>query len=449
MINRREILKGVTLGAGATALSPFLRHLHAADANQTLPRRFVFVVKSSGLQPEFLNPEGLKHGGSELVDERLSGRILPTELQPLARYQDRMTIIQGLSGKMCTSGHSGFYGALGAYKASSTSPPAYPTIDGYLANQFPSVFNHVGLKMGNGSQGTAYPSISASGKNLQLPFQCDPQLAYQNLFGSISTGNVKRKFIRSGNVLDTVAEDVKKLQKSLPGHEREKLGHYLHGFEALRDRRLKLIDMQHTLQEHAPELVDKYESSTTTHHLEAHFDMAAAALISGITNVVTIHCDDLEGSYKGLGITPKVHAIGHGSSSGSMSSQDCRNLIRKFHLELISIMAGKLEATPEGDATMLDNTLIVYVSDNAEKHHSSATEWPIVTIGNLGGRMDNKGGRYLAYPRYGSGKHKHTVGNWLTTITHLAGKPVDHFGQPDFALGRLEDQKGPLQELLA
>ena len=45
-------------------------------------------------------------------------------------------------------------------------------------------------------------------------------------------------------------------------------------------------------------------------------------------------------------------------------------------------MAEKLNAIPEGNGTMLDNTLIVYVSDNSDKHHSSATEWPMVVLGN-------------------------------------------------------------------
>ena len=122
-------------------------------------------------------------------------------------------------------------------------------------------------------------------------------------------------------------------------------------------------------------------------------------------------------------------------------------MIRDFHIDLIAQMAKSLSLIPEGDGTMLDNTLIVYLSDNSDKHHSSATEWPMIALGNIGGRLNSKG-RYLAYPRYGAANHKQTIGNWLTTICHLAGIDKDHFGQPDFALGKLEMQKGPLSELL-
>ncbi|MGY8641067.1 MAG: DUF1552 domain-containing protein [Verrucomicrobiales bacterium] len=447
-LSRRQTLKGVTLGAGAVAFAPFLSHLRAAESGQ-LPKRFVFVVKGSGLQAEFLNPEGLNHGGDSLVDSTLDGKMLPDSLKSLDPFRDKLTIIQGLSGKMCNSGHNSFYGGLGAFKSTAVSPPSAATIDGHLSEKFPSVFNHIGLKMGNGSQGTAYPAISAAGKSRQLPFQCNPETAYQNLFGSIAAGgDIKKKYTRTGNVLDAMSGDIKKLQKELPTDEREKLGHYLHGFEALKERRSKLISMHDILRRNAPPVTDKYKSKYTTDHLEAHFDMAAAALISGISNVVTLHCDSLDSSYQGLGITPKVHSIGHGSSSGDLSSQDCRNIIRTHHVGLIAAMADKLKKIPEGDGTMLDNTMIVYLSDNSDKHHASATEWPMFVLGNLGGKLKTSG-RYLAYPRYGTANHKQTIGNWLTTICHAAGVPQDHFGQPDFALGKLDEQNGPLSELLA
>ncbi|TWT34431.1 DUF1552 domain-containing protein [Blastopirellula retiformator] len=451
MLSRRTMLKGLTLGAGSLALSPFLNHLemlHGGDVPQ-FPKRFVFVVKGSGLQADFLNPAGLQHGGDRIVDEPLADRRLAAGMESLEPFRAKLTILQGLSGKMCTTGHNAFYGALGAYRAQEHEQPSTETIDGFLAKKFPSVFGHIGLKMGDGSQGIAYPSISAAGENQQLPFQCNPELAYQNLFGSIASGgDVRQKYQRTGNVLDAMADDIRNLQRTLGSGEREKLGYYLSGFESLRDRRLKLASMQEVLRNHAPEISDKYASSVTTHHLEAHFDMAAAALITGITNVATLHCDELGSSYAGIGITPIVHSVGHGADSGTLSSQDCRNLIRKFHFDLIGDFAQKLAAIPEGAGTMLDNTVIVYLSDNSDKHHSTAVEWPMVVLGDLGGGLKT-GGRYLSYPRYGASSHHHTIGNWLTTLTHAAGVPVDHFGQPDFALGKPQIQSGPLAELLA
>ena len=445
--DRRQILRGVTLGAGAVALAPFQRHLKAAE-QRDVPMRFVFVVKSSGLQGEYLNPVGLEHGGDQLVDESLEGKVLSESMQALNPFKDQLTIIQGLSGKMTRTGHSSHYGALGGYKASPHAPPLYATIDGYLSEERPSVFNHIGFKMGEGGQNVTFPAISAKGKGQQLPFQQNPMAAFENLFGSIlEGGDLKKKYTRTGNVLDAMTSDIRKLQQSLPATEKEKLGHYLSGFEALRDRRVQLVSMQKVLKENAPDLDDKYTSRFPTHHLEAHFDMAAAALITGLTNVVTVHADSLDSVYSGIGVGNNVHAIGHGAGYATLSAQDCRNKIRGFHIDLIASLAAKLKAVPEGDGTMLDNTVIVYTSDNAARHHSIGDDWPMFVVGNIGGRLNSKG-RYLAYPRYGRPNHQHTICNWLTTLCHLAGRPTQLFGQPDMALGKVEDQSGPLSELL-
>ena len=446
--DRRTLLKGVSLGAGAVALSPFINSLSAAEKQQ-VPKRFVFVVKSSGLQGDFLNPEGLSHRGDKLVDAPLKDRKLSQSMKSLEPFKDKLTIIQGLSGKMTKSGHSSFYGALGGYKATAHAPPLFATIDGHLSQTFPSVFNHLGFKMGEGSQGTTFPAISAKAKGKQLPFQQNPLSAFESIFGSIlEGGDLKNKYTRTGNVLDAMSADIRKLQNNLPSQEREKLGHYLEGFEALRDRRIKLVSMQKVLKENAPELDDKYTSSVKTHHLEAHFDMASAALISGLTNVVTVHADDLSCVYSGIGVGNNVHAIGHGAGYATLSSQDCRDAIRTFHSELIASMAASLNKIPEGDGTMLDNTIIVYTSDNAANHHSVGLDWPMIVLGNAGGALKSKG-RYLSYPRYGTHNHNHTICNWFTTLCHVAGVPQDLFGQPDMALGKAEDQQGPLSELVA
>ena len=451
IIDRRTLLKRMTAGAGCVALTPFLKHmdmLHAADT-AILPKRFVFVLKSSGLHADYLNPDGLKHGGSTIVDSSLDGKTLPYKLAPLEPFKDRLTIIQGLGGRQCAIGHSSYYGALGGFKSPHHTLPAAATIDGHLSEMFPSVFNRIGLKMGTGTQGIAYPDLSSAGKNRQMPFQCNPQFAYANLFGSIATGgDIGKKYTRTGNVLDAVGGKIKRLRTDLPNQEKEKLDYYLSGFEALKNRRLKLIDMQDALKENAPEVTDMYTSKVTTHHLEAHFEMATASLITGISNVITISCDDLSSSYAGIGIPSQVHAIGHGARSGELSAQECRSKMVNFNMQLIAGMADKLSKVPEGDGTMLDNTLIVYLSDNADQHHASNLQWPIVMVGNLNGRLKSKG-RYLAYPHYNTTKGVRTIGNWLNTITHLAGVPQDYFGQPDLALGPLHTQTGPLSELLA
>lgn len=440
------------LALGSFALTPFMRHMAAYRATGATPKRFLFVLKSSGLTEEHITPPAylplLEGPVDKVIDKPLQGVALPGTLSSLEPFKDRMTIVQRISGKMCATGHSAFYGALGAFKGSDIKEPIAHTLDGYLANKFPSVFNHVGLKMGSGSESVAYPSISSAGDGKQLAYQCNPMIAYMNLFGSIAeSGDVRKKYAASGNILDFVSKDVKKLRRQLNAEESGKLDFYLEGFDALKDRRIKLTSMQKILSQNAPEVTDKYTSSTTTHQLEAHFDLAAATLISGLSNSVSILCDDLQTNYEGIGLPGTVHGIGHGATIAGHNSEECRDMIRKFHLDLLSGLMRKLAKVPEGEGTMLDNTVIVYLSDNSDKHHSLANEWPLLLFGgNFNGRLKSTG-RYLQYPDYGKNGHR-TIGNFLTTIVQAAGLPDQHFGHLDLGLNDI-DQEGPLHELLA
>ncbi|MEO1997524.1 MAG: DUF1552 domain-containing protein [Planctomycetaceae bacterium] len=238
------------------------------------------------------------------------------------------------------------------------------------------------------------------------------------------------------------------MQTRISAADHEKLDHYLEAFESLRDRRRRLTGLEAQIRRHAPQVNDKYASNVETDRIEAHFDVAAAALIAGLTNVVTIRADTLDVTYRGLGINKHVHGLGHAEDVQGMTAVEARNRIRGFQVDQIARVAAKLKAVPEGDGNMLDNTLIVYLSDAAEKHHGSCSEWPFLLLGGLGNRLKPRpGGRYLQYPGYGKPGH-HTIANLYNTLLHAVGHPRDAFGRLDLNLDK-SIQQGPLSELLA
>jgi hypothetical protein len=71
---------------------------------------------------------------------------------------------------------------------------------------------------------------------------------------------------------------------------------------------------------------------------------------------------------------------GHGSKKNGAFG-----IVHRTHLEALAKLMGELEATPEGSGSMMDNTLIVYGSDNANWQHTDGNNWPFITIGNFGG----------------------------------------------------------------
>ena len=460
---RRTFLKGLSLGSGAALISPMLQQmsLEAAGANRKqFPQRFVFVVKSSGIiadriEPEFLQSK-IKAGG--YLNESLVKHPLADTLKPLEPFKDQLGIVQGLSGKMCRGGHSSWFGAMGVYKTGgehSSGTILRATADAELARLFPAPFQHVGLAlrgkvMGSEYEGTLYPGISAVAPNRELPFQASPDVAHQQLFGSAvaNSAAAKTRNQLQGRLLDFMVGDIKKLERTLPGTEREKMGYYLNAFEELQTRREKLSTMGKEIRAAAPEMDLRFTSQTPEDRQAAHFDLIAGALISGITNVATMRLDNISTNYPTLGLTERnVHGIGHGEDCNGKSPEVARDLIRRHHMKLLADLCSKLKAIPEGDGTMLDNTTILYFSDSGNEHHGNLMEWPYLVLGGSGGRM-KLGGRYIRYPKYGAENHR-TIGNWWTTWLNAFGNPVKHYGNLDLELQKNGmSQKGALTELM-
>lgn len=463
-VNRRDALKGLTLGAGGVLLSPMLAKMQAFASGQTVrPKRFVFVVESNGVRPEQMAPSGIVrrareqrelNGPAEFVDASLTGRDLPMSLQPIEAWKNRVTIVQGLSGRVCGGGHSNNFGALGAFGAGRGNGGESmaihdETIDGALAKTIPGIFPHIGLGISKRPENNVVYSISASGPNRGLPTICKPDQAYATLFGSVSGGRAREEFAAQNNLLDFLREDVRRVESRLASEEREQLGSYLESFETLRNRQSRLNEIQHTLREKGPVVSNKYTSAVETDRLDAQFDIGAAALICGLTNVLTLSSAagvrDFDITFKGLGLNIDKHSIGHGGSYQGKTWADLYDMIRRYHFTLIAGLMRKLEAVREGDGTMLDNTVIVYLSDGAEGHHSRCWEWPMVVIGNIDNKL--RTGRYLDYPGYGQRGHR-TTANLYLTLLHLAGSSRESFGMKDAGLKDL-DQNGPLAEMLA
>ncbi len=214
----------------------------------------------------------------------------------------------------------------------------------------------------------------------------------------------------------------------------------------MRDQRKTAL--KDRIEKNAPKYVaDKYTSMTHMDRMECQFELGTAAIVAGLTNVITLRPDTLGAQYARLGTgSLGLHQIGHGAGAGGATSPQLRRKIVGYHMSLIAKMAERFNSIPEGDGTMLDNTLIVYTSCAGGKHHGGNTDWPFIMIGGVGGKL--KTGRYIQYPGYTNNGHK-SIANLYMSIMAAADTPYgEHFGQIDPQLRDL-DLSGPLSELLA
>lgn len=476
LYSRRKVMKNLSVSGLSLGMASCLRSIqaHAAGNEETLPKRFVFVVKSSGidkfnlvpegLENHFINPDDGKKLGNRgrregpLVDVSLTDRQLPEKLKTLEPFKDRLTIIQSLSGVGFRGNHTKGFGTLSLHDSENVA--VAPTLDCLLGQHLSAgPYPMYGMAM-NGrlletgwkpEDSYCYPNLSAYGAAKPVAYQASPRKAFLELFGAAvaSPEQLKKKLALNGKLMDFLTEDARRVEKQLSGDEKERFALYMNSFESLRSIDEKKAALTGRIREHAPELTDRFDSMAPSARIESHFEIATAALIAGLTNVITLRPDTLGVKYTELGLSNSVHSLGHlqeNMASNGWTGHQARMEIEKLQLKQIAEMAQKFSSIPEGNGTMLDNTMIIYMSCSSGDHHCAGHDWPFVLLGGMGGKLT--AGRYLEYPKYGDKGHR-TVSSLYLTLMHAAGMQTPGtFGQPDSNLKHL-DLTGPLEQLMA
>lgn len=474
-MKRRQMLQGLGFGAGAALFAPLFR----ATASEAACCRVVIVVEGNGIYGRsFLAPSArsaIEAAGADTIGDALwfhrayqHADVLEVEspdlaeglcLNPLAGAEgetslsERAAVVFGLSSTVAGGGHTSYNGALSCARGSATTPAA-PTIDTVLGRLLGGSLPFDVLRLGiTGDSGRRLMyQTCAFDAGRPAPVITDPTAAFNNLFGSVATGAGAQAFTRRDELLDFARDDVNQALTTFSGSsfERQKLERYLESIEQLTTRQGRLLDSREQLlavKPDDPESNPLFEAGDPMRWLQAQFDMATAALLGQLTRVVVI-ASGTGGAFSieypsiisGIGRHDLHHSIGNAEFSAAVAEAT------RQHVGMIAKMARSLDATPEidGSGTMLDNTVIVYMSDNGEQHHSKAEEWPMLLVGGsgLGFRTD---GRTIAYPKHGEANNRQ-VSNLFNTLGHAAGDPdMNDFGLE--GAGRIAE--GPLSELLS
>lgn len=472
--SRRSFLQSLGLGAGAAMLGPLVSRL--ASAAPTTPKRFVFVVEGNCFEPITMLSDdaraaidatiGSPLGGSRwwyrqyrhdtplVVDGELNTAPALGGLASRPLVAEQSAVLFGLSSKVVGGGHSGHHGALASARTIA-GVPGGPTIDAHLA-ALESVrgdvpYDAVRLGVTAGNEPLDFGTC-AFARGRSAPLVLDPTSAYETLFGSVGSPAGRAAFARRRSLLDFAREDVNASLAAFPGSsdERQKLETYLGSVEELSRRHDRMIALEAQLsavRPTAPDANPLYGTSDPLDRFRAHCELTAAALIGGLTNVAVVGSGT--GGRFGLtysSVSPDVgrHDLHHGSSGNAEFRRRIHEVTRQ-QVEAIATLAESLAATPEtgADGTMLDHTVIVFIADNGEQHHSTASEFPILLIGGRSLGLDT-GGRTIVYPGLSSSGHRQVSNVW-NTLGYLAGEALDEFG----AEGPSRRASGPLSALMA
>ena len=437
MPDRRAVLKGLALGAGAAMGLPSRAAAGGTAPSGATPKRVVFFLQNQGFDPATCVPKGLAGSRS------LAGVELPEPIRGLERYRDRLHIINGLHGRHTSPSHSAFFGALGGYRGSDGVPPSAATVDYELSRTLPqTLLPHLCIGMDSMENMSTKPTIatlSASGAGRPIFMHSNPNHLYQMLYGGISGGEIRRRHEARSNLLSRVELLASAKGRSLPAAERVRYGQYVEGIESVNGLRERLGSVSDHLRKFAPEVDSRYtEPQFETDWHDALLDLGISALTSGITNTLTIGSGrgEIFGAWKGLGIEQQGHNLGH------MAQPDnpIWVKIRQYNVRMLVRIMEALDAVPEGSGTMMDHTLIVYTSNNADKQHTSGANWPVMLLGNLDGAFRTGCITQL--------NGKRPINSLYVSLLRAAGRTVDRFNMDDKLAAQFDDSDGPLKEVL-
>jgi len=458
MTTRRHFLKSAGLGAGGLAFSPSFNHLLGATTESEHPHRFIFIRKSNGNVPKlcelptFSDEERRKEQEKLAFEADLAKHELPVWLRELEDHKENMTILNGISMTMSGGGHYSFSGCMGAYKAGRNviSGIKRATVDFELARLFPSPFGHIELSLASGSGTVAFRSGIVSGFSAPARHQrnycyADPQTAYDELFKSVTNPSA----VDSENtLLDYLQDQEGKKLKGLGGAEWKKMSGHVESIGSIRDRNQRVASLSGVIAENLPTLDPIHANggpdASLVEKQGAFTDVMLAALISGLTNVVTYTIDDL-----GTPITTlpgnkgrvDLHRLGH-----SMD-MELRDIVKASHMSQIAKMVTRLKSVPEGKGTMFDNTTIIYMPETGAGHHGPDTEAPMVIMSGKQSKLDIAG-RFIRLPFHATEGHQ-TLGNWYTTLLNAYGNPIEHYGDLDLVMTRKKmEQRGAIEQFM-
>lgn len=441
------------------ALAPSFNQLFAAPNAHGVPKRFIFIRKSSGIRPLEIAIRNFSDSDKALDEKKqpleldLHKHELPTWLRGLDAHIEDMTILQGLSAKMSENVHWSFSSVMGCFKSNRNTLSAIKrtTVDFELAKLFPSPFGHVELSFAGGRTGIV-DGYSAPAPQTRNYCYADPETARNELFKSI----LNPEAVNSDNDMLSFLQSKEGLKVSgIKGHEKKRQEMQIDSIEAIRQRNAELIKISGSLAKFLPEIAPVHANggpnASTPEKQAAMTDVLIAALKAGLTNVVTYTIDDLGTPITGLpgNETDRVgiHPLGHDEAFGGVPAWKTREQIRMSHVNQIKTIVEELKQVPEGKGTMFDNTMIMYFPENGETHHGVGSESPFLIMAGNSCNL-NISGRYIRLPYLGNEGHK-TLGNWYTTLLNAHGNSIEHYGDLDPEMSRKKlHQTGPIKQLM-
>jgi hypothetical protein len=252
-----------------------------------------------------------------------------------------------------------------------------------------------------------------------LPMQTDPRVVFERLFGEgLGAEQRRRQLTQDQSILDAIVGQVGQLQKRLGAADTARVDEYL---DSVREVERRVQKMEKRVGEHidlpsmpvgVPDLYDD--------HVKLMYDLLALAFQADVTRVSTFMLarEASTRTYNHIGVPDPHHAISHHGNAPDKIEKHTK--INTYHVSLFAHFLDRLRATPDGDGTLLDHSLIMYGGciSNGNLH----THGPLPTLLAGGACGQLTGGRHLRTAA------DTPMTNMLVSILEKVGVQADRIG---------------------
>lgn len=426
-LSRRTVLRGLGTSVGLPLLDAMVPAATAlAQTAAVVQPRLGFVYFPHGAVMERWMPTttGTDFDVSEI-------------LAPAAAHKSKMTIVSGLRNKPAESNdpHGIVVGTWLRCVAPNDPSGKGVTADQIAAQQIGQGTTYPSIEVGTPTGGPCAPGFSCSfGSSIAfptpdvgLPYENNPRKLFFQLFGQ-GDDAVERAAIvnETGSILDSIMGDATSLQRKLGAEDIARVDNYLESVREV-ERRVQMMKSQDLSGVDIPAAPVGIPSSFEE-HLTILFELIALAYQINLTNVASFLMEKEVSmrTYANLGVTEAFHPLSHHGDDPAKKERLSR--VQAFHTQVFTKFLDRLDNMPEGNGTVLDNSIILFGSNmsNSDKHNQDPL--PNAVFGLGGGTI--RGGQHLAYAQ----DTPHA--NLLLTLLNRAGVPTENFGD---ATGELSE----------
>jgi hypothetical protein len=266
-----------------------------------------------------------------------------------------------------------------------------------------------------------------------LPMEVSPRVVFERLFGDGDTTDPAARLAllkQRRSILDYVAGSIDRLETKLGPGDRNKLSEYL---EAIRDieRRIEKAEQQNAnlripVMERPNSVPETFEE-----HSKLMIDLQVMAFQTDMTRVITFMLGRAGSNrpYPAVGVSDGHHSITHHQNDpvkvGNVAKID-GYLVKTFAYYL-----ERLQATPDGEGSLLDHSMILYGSSLSDANLHTHHDLPICLVGGAAGQL--KGGRHIRYAK------ETPLNNLLLNMLDKAGVRTEKLGDSTGELAYLSD----------